>query len=167
MCADASQNVSVPEAILTQAQRAFFAAERRAILATTSPEGRPRLVPVCFWLSPEVDARGRPMLYTPIDEKPKESPDPHALARVKDILVLPEVTLLVDRWDEDWSRLAWLRAYGVGEMLEPQPREIEEHRRAVTELRRKYPEYAEHALERRPIIRVLIDRALSWGAIEG
>jgi PPOX class probable F420-dependent enzyme len=153
--------------ILTEAQRAFFAAQRRAILATTSPEGRPRLVPVCFWLSPQVDARGRAVVYTPIDQKPKESTDPHNLARVRDILVLPEVTLLVEHWDEDWSRLAWLRAYGVGEMLEPQPREVEEHRRVVAELRGKYLQYAEQELESRPIIRVSIDRAVSWGALEG
>jgi len=107
----------MPEPVLTEAQRAFFNTERRAILATTSPEGRPRLVPVCFWLSPQVDSRGRAILYTPIDQKPKESTDPHNLARVRDILVLPEVTLLVEHWDEDWSRLAWLRASGVGEML--------------------------------------------------
>jgi PPOX class probable F420-dependent enzyme len=153
------------EPVLSEAQRAFFAAERRAVLATTSPEGRPRLVPVCFWLSPTVDARGRATLYTPIDEKPKVSLDPRNLARVRDILVLPEVTLLVDRWDEDWSRLAWLRAYGVGEMLEPQPREVEEHRRVVAELRRRYPQYQEHELESRPIIKVTIDRVITWGAV--
>lgn len=135
------------------------------MLATTSPEGRPRLVPVCFWLSPDVDHRGRPIVYTPIDQKPKESADPHNLARVRDILVLPEATLLVDRWDEDWSRLAWLRAYGVAEMLEPQLHEEEEHRSAVRELRAKYPQYAEHELQNRPLIRVAIDRVIAWGAI--
>lgn len=154
------------EPILSDAQHAFFAAERRAILATTSPEGRSRLVPVCFWLSPDVDPRGRPIVYTPIDQKPKESPDPRNLARVRDILVLPDVTMLVDHWNEDWTRLAWLRAYGVGEMLEPQAREVEEHARAVAELRAKYPQYVEHELESRPIIRVLIDRIVGWGAIE-
>ena len=156
----------MPEPVLTEAQRAFFNTERRAILATTSPEGRPRLVPVCFWLSPQVDSRGRAILYTPIDQKPKESPDPRNLARVRDILVLPEVTMLVDRWDEDWSKLAWLRAYGVGEMLEPQSHEIEEHRRVVAELRRRYPQYEEHGLENRPIIKVSIDRVIAWGAVQ-
>jgi PPOX class probable F420-dependent enzyme len=151
--------------LLTEAQRTFFAEARRAVLATTSPEGRPRLVPVCFWLSPDVDARGRPIVYTPIDDKPKQSADPRQLARVRDILVLPEVTLLVDRWSETWTELAWLRAYGAGEMLEPQAHEAAEHARALLELRRKYPQYIDQELEDRPIIKVSIDRVVSWGAI--
>ena len=55
-----------------------------------------------------------PVLYTPIDDKPKRSDDPMALARVRDILADPRVTVLVDRWDEDWTRLAWLRCDGPG-----------------------------------------------------
>lgn len=156
---------SMPEPILTAAQREFFAAQHHATLATTSPEGRPRLVPVCFWLAPDVDARGRAIAYTPIDLKPKESRDPRNLARVRDILVLPEVTMLVDRWSEDWTQLAWLRAYGAGEMLEPQHHEVQEHHRVLLELRRKYPQYADQELEDRPIIKVSIDRVVAWGAI--
>ncbi|MEA2622093.1 MAG: hypothetical protein QOH61_1003 [Chloroflexota bacterium] len=157
----------MPEPVLTEAQHAFFSEQRRAVLATTSPDGRARLVPVCFWLSPDVDARGRAILYTPIDEKAKTTTEPRQLARVRDILVLPEVTLLVDRWSETWSELAWLRAYGVGEMVEPQPHEAEEHARVVEALREKYPQYREHALESRPLIRVAVDHVVSWGAIEG
>jgi PPOX class probable F420-dependent enzyme len=155
------------EPILSDAQRAFFAAERRAILATTSFEGRSRLVPVCFWLAPGIDARGRPTVYTPIDQKPKVSPDPHTLGRVRDILLLPDVTLLVDRWDEDWSKLAWLRAYGAGDLLEPASHGHDEHQNVVRELRHKYPQYVEHELETRPIIRITIERVVAWGVIEG
>jgi PPOX class probable F420-dependent enzyme len=155
------------EPVLTDQERALLTAERRAVIATISPEGRPRLVPVCYWLSPELDVRGRAIAYTPIDEKAKQSPDPHKLARVRDILVLPEVTLLVDRWSEDWSQLAWLRANGVGEMLEPQAHEVAEHAAAIAELRKKYPQYTEHDLENRPLIRVSIDRVISWGNVSG
>lgn len=158
--------VPMTKPIMTAGQHAFVADERRAVLATTSPDGRPRLVPVCFWLSPDIDSRGRAIAYTPIDEKPKQSPDPLALARVRDILVLPEVTLLVDHWSEDWSQLAWLRAYGVGEMLEPQPHEVAEHGAAIAALRAKYPQYQGQDLEHRPLIRVSIDRVVSWGAVD-
>ncbi|MFN8623990.1 MAG: TIGR03668 family PPOX class F420-dependent oxidoreductase [Chloroflexota bacterium] len=150
--------------VLTPDQRAFLAASRTATLATAGGQGRPRLVPICFALAPDDDERGRATLYTPLDEKPKRAADVRDLARVKDILVLPEVTLLVDRWDEDWSRLAWLRLYGVGELLEPQPHEVEEHARAIGLLRGKYPQYAGHALETLPIICVRIDRAVGWAA---
>jgi PPOX class probable F420-dependent enzyme len=148
--------------ILDAGRRAFVVAARRGVLATTAPDGRPRLVPICYVVGD--DARdGRPRLYTPLDEKPKRVDDPRDLARVRDLLAVPELTLLVDRWSEDWSRLGWLRLYGSGVMLEPGAHEREEHAAAVTALRTKYPQYATHGLEIRPIIRLTIDRAISWG----
>lgn len=152
--------------VLTPDQRAFLAEARTATLATTGGLGRPRLVPICFALRPDDDA-GRPVLYSPLDEKPKRSSDPRDLARVKDLLVLPEVTLLVDRWDEDWSRLAWLRCYGIGELLEPGPGEEVEHALAIELLRAKYPQYARHALEDLPVICIRVDRAVGWAAEPG
>lgn len=151
--------------VLTPAEWSFLATARRATLATTAPDGRPRLVPICFVLTEQRDGVGRPVVYTPLDKKPKQTADPMELARVQDLLVLPEATLLVDRWHEDWSRLGWVRAYGTAELLEPQPREREEHHAAVTALKRKYPQYADHDLDRRPIIRISLTRAVSWGAI--
>jgi PPOX class probable F420-dependent enzyme len=148
---------------LTDRERAFLAAARRAVLATIGANGRPRLVPICFVVGEGVDAMGRTALYSPLDEKPKSVSDPHDLQRVRDLLVLPAATILVDRWDEDWTRLGWLRCYGVGELMEPEPREVEEHARAVEALRVKYPQYAEQGLKSRPIIRIRIDRAVSWG----
>jgi PPOX class probable F420-dependent enzyme len=155
-----------PEAILTDAERRFLDGERRGILATTAPDGRARLVPVCYVLSDRVDSIGRPLIYTPIDEKPKRTDNPHDVARVRDLLVLPELSLIVDRWDEDWTRLAWLRLYGSGELLEPQPHEREEHAAAIAALRERYPQYATHDLASRPIIRVAVQRVVSWGDIE-
>lgn len=148
---------------LSPAERDFLAAARRAILATTSPEGLPRLVPICFVVAEGTDTRGRPLVYSPIDEKTKRTDDPYKLARVRDLLVLPEATILVDRWDEDWSRLAWLRAYGTAELLEPQPHEAEEHAAAVAALRAKYRQYEDQAIEARPIIRIALNRVVSWG----
>ncbi len=149
--------------VLDDAGRGFLAQARTATLATIAPDGRPRLVPICFALAPDADPTGRAVIWTPIDEKPKRDPDPHQLGRVTDILVLPEVALLVSRWDEDWSRLAWLRVYGRAEMLEPQPHERQEHELAVAALRAKYPQYAGHALESRPVIRITVTRTLGWG----
>ena len=151
------------EPILTGPEHAFVAEARRAVLATIRPDGAPRLVPVCFVLAEQPDDLGRPILYSPIDEKAKQSSDPHRLARVQDLLVLPAVTLLVDRWSEDWARLGWVRLSGRGNLLEPEPRERAEHGRAVLALRAKYEQYAGHALERRPIIRIAIDRVQRWG----
>ena len=154
------------EPILSAAERAFLVAERRAILATVGTEGLPRLVPVCFVVAETDDKLGRPRIYSPIDEKTKASPDPHKLARVRDLLILPAATLLVDRWDEDWTRLGWLRLYGRAELLEPQPHEVKEHAWAVGALRAKYEQYASHQLEGRPIIRITVDRSVSWGRLD-
>jgi len=149
--------------MLTDRERAFLAQARRAVIATIRPDGEPRLVPVCFVLAPGPDDMGRPILYSPIDEKPKASTDPHRLGRVQDLLVLPAVTLLMDRWSEDWARLAWIRLSGRGVLLEPERREREEHAAAIAALRSKYRQYATHDLEHRPIIRIAIDRVQRWG----
>jgi hypothetical protein len=84
---------------------------------------------------------------------------------VRDLLVLPEVTLLAERWDEDWSRLGWLRAYGTAELLEPESRERSEHAAALAALREKYSQYRDQRLEERPVIRILVTRSVSWGAL--
>ena len=118
-------------------------------------------------LSPDDDAIGRARLYMPLDEKPKRDADPRQLARVRDLLVLPQATLLVDHWDEDWTRLGWVRLYGTGELLEPEPREVEEHAAAVAALRDKYPQYADQGIHVRPIVRFSIDRVVAWGTLEG
>jgi PPOX class probable F420-dependent enzyme len=150
------------EPILSVEQRRFAAAARSATLATVGNNGRPRLVPICHVLGS--DARdGRPRLFTPLDEKPKRSPNPHELARVRDLLILPDATLLIDRWSEDWSELGWLRLDGRAELLEPEPRERDEHAAAIAALRAKYRQYETHRLEERPIIRFTVDRAVSWG----
>jgi PPOX class probable F420-dependent enzyme len=150
--------------ILTAEERRFLADARQGTLATLDPDGLPRLVPICHAVAGTDDKLGRPLLYTPIDEKPKASPDPRRLARMRDLLVLPTAVVLVDRWDEDWTRLGWLRVYGRAEILEPQPHEVEEHAGAIRLLREKYEQYRSQKLEDRPIIRLTIDRAVSWGA---
>jgi PPOX class probable F420-dependent enzyme len=142
--------------------RAFVAEARTATLATISPTGRPRLVPICFVVGAD-GPDGRTRLYSPLDEKPKRSDDPHDLARVQDLLVLPEATLLVDRWSEDWSRLAWVRLDCRGELLEPEPHERPEHAAAIEALREKYAQYAEQRLEDRPVLRLTVDRVVAWG----
>jgi PPOX class probable F420-dependent enzyme len=115
-------------------------------------------VPCCFVLDGE-----RPVLYTPLDDKPKRDPDPLTLARIRDIAADPRVTILVDRWDEDWTRLAWLRCDCTAALIEPT---APEHPTAVAALRAKYPQYAEHRIETHPLIRVTIERAVAWGALE-
>jgi PPOX class probable F420-dependent enzyme len=154
--------------VLTPAQRDLLASARRAVLATIAPDGRPRLVPICFTLDGE-----RPILYSALDDKPKRVDEPHELARVRDLTRDARVSVLVDRWDEDWTRLAWLRCHGTASILEPAGGErpaagdAAEHRAAVVALRAKYPQYATHDLAGRPVVRIVIERATSWAAESG
>ena len=142
--------------VLSPEQRAFVETARTAVLATVAPDGAPRLVPICFVLDGD-------RIVSALDEKPKQVDDPRDLARVRDILARPQVALLVHRWDEDWARLAWVRLHGTATLVEPGriPLAI------VEELRARYPQYEDQAIDRRPMLSVVIDRVSSWGDLEG
>jgi PPOX class probable F420-dependent enzyme len=142
----------------------FLVSARTAVLATIDDRGSPRLVPICFVVTPLPAL----IIHTPVDEKPKKVADPHELGRVRDIVQRPEVALLVDRWSEDWTHLGWLRLKGTGDLLEPDDRDAGvEHATAVAALREKYPQYATHHLEDRPMIRIRVEGARSWGDLDG
>ena len=140
---------------LSPDDRAMLAAARTATLATIDPDGLPRLVPVCFVV--ETDAA---RLWIPIDEKPKRAADPRDLARIRDITARPDVALLVDRWSEDWADLAWLRLDGRATLVEP----ADATGGLIDHLRTKYPQYRDHDLETRPLLRVDLARATRWSA---
>jgi PPOX class probable F420-dependent enzyme len=135
---------------LSAAHRVRLGAARTATLATIRPDGRPRLVPICFVLHGET-------VWTPLDDKPKAVSDPRDLARVRDIEREPRVELLVHTWSEDWSELAWLRIDGRAALTEPDPA-------AVVDLRSKYHQYEGHDLEHRPMLAIAIDDVTSWVA---
>lgn len=84
---------------LGSAKHAFLGAARRAILGTLDLAGLPRLVPICFVVAE--DPNGGHRLLSPIDDMPKIAAGPLALARVRDIRARPDVTALIERWDED------------------------------------------------------------------
>jgi PPOX class probable F420-dependent enzyme len=126
---------------------------RVARLGTIAPDGRPRLVPVCYALVGDAIAIA-------IDEKPKSTTE---LARVRDIRRDPRVTLLVDRYDDaDWSRLAWLRIDATAEVLAAG----NEWPEGLEALRARYPQYAAMALEGLPLLRVRPVRVVGWRASE-
>ena len=119
---------------------------RRGYLSTVSPDGNPHLIPVCFtWAGDQI--------WTAIDAKPK-GPE---LQRIKNIEANRNVSFLVDRWDEDWARLAWLQARGTATVLNSGA----EVQKAFSALREKYAQYQETELTG-PVIRVDVERWLSW-----
>ena len=73
------------------------------------------------------------------------------------------MTVLADRWDEDWSRLAWLRI--DGRAASGRRRGAPGHAAVVEALRAKYPQYRSHRLETRPVIAITVERTTGWGAL--
>lgn len=133
---------------------------RRAVLATLREDGRPRLVPITY----AADLRSG-VLYSALDYKPKSVADPRQLARVRDIVARPRVSVLVDHWSEDWSELTWLRLDGSAGLLEPDDADRAiEHAAAVTLLRARYAQYADQPIEQRPLLRIEVDSARGWTA---
>jgi len=118
------------------------AAARVARLATAGRDGRPHVVPICFVLDGET-------LYTAVDEKPKRT---RRLKRLENIEANPQVEVLIDHWDEDWSRLWWVRLRGTARIVED--------RRAVELLRAKYPQYRDAALG--PVVAVEVQERSVW-----
>ena len=121
-------------------------------LATADAAGRPLVVPVCY-------AADSARIYSAVDAKPKATRN---LRRLRNIADNPQVSLVVDVWDEDWSRLAWVRMQGDASVVA----EEAEYAAAVAALRAKYPQYkdARFAPASHPLIRVAIARVTAWQA---
>jgi len=141
--------------MLTEEQRRFLAAQRVAHLATADAAGRPHVVPICYALS------GNTVYFT-VDEKPKKKPGAR-LKRLSNLRENPMAALVVDRYDEDWSRLGWVMLQGSAELLDSGP----EHDLAQANLRARYPQLATMRIEGLPVVAVRIDHAASWGQLEG
>jgi PPOX class probable F420-dependent enzyme len=129
--------------------RARFSSARIARLATIRPDGAPHLVPVVFVLQGDA-------VWLVVDEKPKRH---HQLQRLVNVRAEPRVSLLVDVYDEDWSRLWWVRAdgrariVGEGSALE----------QALDGLLVKYPQEREQPPSG-PALVVEVERWRGWSA---
>jgi coenzyme F420-0:L-glutamate ligase / coenzyme F420-1:gamma-L-glutamate ligase len=136
---------------LTEAEALFIQRQRVARLATADTEGRPYVVPVCY-------AFDGAHFYSPLDEKPKRVAAAQ-LKRVRNIESRPEVSLVIDRYDDDWSQLAYLQVAARAELLEPGD---EGHATALALLRERYPQYRSMALEQNQIIAMTPTSLVSW-----
>ena len=177
-----------------------------ARLATIDPDGRPHLVPIVFALAGDTlysavdrkpkrsqrlqrieNARARPdvtilvdhyedhwsrlwwirlrgrarvldgdTFYSAVDRKPKRS---SRLRRIENARARPEVTILVDHYEEDWSRLWWIRLRGRARVLDDGP----ERERALALLAEKYPQYRAEPPEG-PVLAVDVTEVREWRA---
>jgi PPOX class probable F420-dependent enzyme len=124
-----------------------LAAARVGRLATVTADGRPHVVAVCFVLH-----EGR--LYTAVDAKPKAT---RALRRLENVRATGRASLLVDHYEEDWSRLWWVRVDGAAEVVESGA--------AIDALAAKYEQYRA-ARPSGPASAIPPERWRSWVASE-
>ncbi len=150
-------NVSHAAAMLDKRQRAFVQAQRVARLATADAAGAPHVVPVCFAL--DGDAPEGEALYIAIDAKPKR-PDAAGLKRLRNLAANPAAAVVVDRYDEDWSRLGWVMLRGPAAVLAPGD---PGHAAAQALLLARYPQLRAMPIAGLPVIVLRIARVTSWG----
>jgi PPOX class probable F420-dependent enzyme len=127
--------------------RERFAAARVARLATADAAGRPHVVPIVFAVDGDC-------VYSVVDAKPKRSTE---LKRLANVTQNPQVSLLVDHYDEDWSALWWVRADGTARIVDrPEP----EAARAIALLHERYPQQRAVA----SVLAVDVHRWSGWDA---
>lgn len=140
--------------MLSEEQLRFLEGLAVAHLATADVQGVPQVVPVCF-------AVADGSVYIAIDGKPKRGPA-RSLKRLRNIAENPAVSLVADRYDDDWSRLGWVMIRGRAEILEGGT----EHGKAQALVRSRYPQMAGMNIAGLPVIALRIEAVRSWGNLE-
>ncbi len=129
--------------------RARLAAARVAHMATSSPDGRPHIVPICFAIEDET-------LYSAVDGKPKRTTN---LKRLRNIAANPSVSILIDHYEDDWDALWWVRLDGQARIVTADS-DIE---RAVHLLSQRYAQYRA-SQPTGPVVAVSIEGMTGWSA---
>ena len=120
-----------------------------ARLATTDPDGRLHLVPIVFAFDGDT-------LYSAVDRKAKRS---SKLRRIENARARPDVTILIDHYEENWGRLWWVRLRGRARVLD----QSEERERALVLLTEKYPQYRSEPPDG-PVLAVDVTDVREWAS---
>jgi PPOX class probable F420-dependent enzyme len=124
-------------------------AARSAHLATANTAAESHVIPVCFVLLDDA-------LYSVVDQKPKSG---RRLQRLRNIEATGQAALVVDHYDEDWARLAWVLARGPARIIGPSD---PAHATALAALRDKYPQYRAMALDAAEMVVLTPQRCSAW-----
>ncbi len=124
-----------------------LAGARAGHLATADRGSLPHVVPVVFVVAGET-------VYWAVDRKPKRTRD---LKRLRNIEANPNVQLVADHYEEDWSRLWWVRITGHARTVEDE----DEADRALDALAEKYPQYRADPPSG-PVVAIDITRVVAW-----
>lgn len=137
-----------------QRVREFLRLARLGHLATSTRDGVPHNIPICFWFD------GSTRFYFIIDEKPKRLTGV-GLKRMRNIGENPRVALVIDHYEEDWAGLAYVLIHGIAQLVD----DPQEYVLALRNLRDKYTQYRAMLLseERNPMVRIDAERVHGWG----
>ena len=125
-----------------------------ARFATADGEGNPTVVPTCFAL-----VSGH--FYLPIDEK-RKSVSWGRLKRLRNLEENPSASLVIDRYEHDWTELAYVLVRGRAETIAPRGRFAKEHALAIARLRARYPQYEHSRIDQKPLIKLTPERVMFW-----
>jgi PPOX class probable F420-dependent enzyme len=132
---------------------------RVARLSTVDLECKPHLVPVVFVYDNDHD-----FYFIPIDEKTKRS-RPENLKRVKNIKENPNVALLIDEYNEDWTKLYFILIHGkasiIGGKKKLDQNEMSFLKKAHKSLRNKYPQYKKIGVGEH-VIMIMPQKVIAW-----
>jgi PPOX class probable F420-dependent enzyme len=134
--------------------REFLRLARVAHLATADATAAPHNIPLCFWFDDEA------RFYFIVDEKPKRL-SAKGIKRMRNIAENPQVAIVIDHYEEDWSSLAYVLVHGEAAIVDAP----DEYLLALRNLRDKYPQYRAMVLspEKNPIVRIEARRVHAWG----
>jgi PPOX class probable F420-dependent enzyme len=130
----------------------FISSSRVGRLATADAGGQPLVVPICYAFDGQA-------LYSAVDAKPKRTP-PAGLKRIRNLRENPHVSIVIDHYEEDWSRLRYVIIQGEADLLT----EGVAFAHAVDLLVAKYSQYRTLGLAREQglMIRVTPRHVSSW-----
>ena len=115
-------------------------------------EGFPRVLPVTFAVVDDA-------VWSAVDHKPKRRPG-EELARVRWLRERAESTLTVDRYDDDWTRLAWVQLIGATAVVDAAGNDA-----ALDALAARYPQYRERP-PGGPLLRLTVEHTVCWSALD-
>jgi PPOX class probable F420-dependent enzyme len=127
--------------------RALLDSARVAHLGLLDEQGYPRVQPITF-----VAHEGA--LWSAIDDKPKR----RTPKRIQRLQTDPRAAITVDRYDDDWARLAWVQAVGRVAVIA-----IEGHERIIDQLTNRYPAYRDMS-PKGPLLRLSPELVIWWSA---
>jgi PPOX class probable F420-dependent enzyme len=120
-----------------------------ARLGTADAQGRPHVVVVTFAIEGDT-------IYTAVDQKPKSGTN---LKRLRNVAENPRVSMLADRYADDWETLWWARADGRAVILADQPQTAAPLRLLAD----RYWQYR-RAPPTGPVLAVTVERWSGWAA---